>query len=138
MVLESQPVCLRQMLEACIDIVSQDLVAKGLEIAYLMDPRLMGTQVLGDSTRIRQVVTNLLTNAVNFTPKVGAARSAVNVWNYSHTNLKSENIKCVHGTVMSQTLSTKHQRMMCARGWHPCTDLPRLSTSHLHSLRSIK
>jgi signal transduction histidine kinase len=55
MVLESTPVDLRLTIEATIEMVAVDAVKKGLEIAYILDPRLRNRKVLGDAIRIRQV-----------------------------------------------------------------------------------
>jgi hypothetical protein len=55
MVLESQPVDVRDTVEASIDQVAADAVLKGLHMAYALDPRLAVGRVMGDGIRIRQV-----------------------------------------------------------------------------------
>jgi len=64
--LEAVPFNLRQCVVRSLDIVSQKAFEKGLELAYSVDgevPRV----VVGDSTRLRQVLLNLVNNAVKFT-----------------------------------------------------------------------
>jgi PAS domain S-box-containing protein len=67
MELESQPFELAQCVEEAIDLFSFPAAAKGIELAYVIDP-LVPTCILGDITRLRQILVNLLNNAVKFTP----------------------------------------------------------------------
>ncbi|KAK9819724.1 hypothetical protein WJX72_001676 [[Myrmecia] bisecta] len=69
MLLEAQPVDLRCTIEATVEMVAADAVKKGIEIAYSLDEQLLRRQVLGDAIRIRQVLANMLANAVKFTEK---------------------------------------------------------------------
>ncbi len=65
--LEEQPFKLRTCIEESLDLLAPKAAEKGLELAYLIDPRTPST-IVGDVTRLRQVLVNLLSNAVKFTP----------------------------------------------------------------------
>jgi GAF domain-containing protein/CheY-like chemotaxis protein/HPt (histidine-containing phosphotransfer) domain-containing protein/tetratricopeptide (TPR) repeat protein len=64
--LEHQPFDLREVIEGALDLVAARAFDKGLDLAYEMDENLP-TAITGDPTRLRQVLLNLLTNAVKFT-----------------------------------------------------------------------
>jgi PAS domain S-box-containing protein len=67
--IETRPVDLAPVLEAALDTVRSAAEAKGITLVTDFAPP--PEQVLGDSTRLQQVVWNLLTNAVKFTPQGG-------------------------------------------------------------------
>jgi signal transduction histidine kinase/ActR/RegA family two-component response regulator len=56
-------------LEAAVDSVRPSAEVKGIELRTILDPR--AGPVTGDPTRLQQIVWNLLTNAIKFTPKGG-------------------------------------------------------------------
>ena len=64
--LEWQTFDLRTCVEESLDLVATRAQEKGLELAYLFDPKLPG-HFVGDTARTRQVLVNLLSNAVKFT-----------------------------------------------------------------------
>ncbi len=59
---------LRHCIEESLDLVASQATAKGLNLAYLVDPGIPA-QIGQDSTRVRQILTNLLSNAVKFTER---------------------------------------------------------------------
>ncbi len=64
--LENQPFDLRQCIEESLDLVNQRAEEKKLEIGYQMQEDLPSFFV-GDVTRLRQILVNVLSNAVKFT-----------------------------------------------------------------------
>ena len=65
MELEEEPFELRGCLEEALDLFSYKCEEKGIELAYLADD--VPAFVAGDVTRVRQIVVNLVGNAVKFT-----------------------------------------------------------------------
>jgi PAS domain S-box-containing protein len=64
--LEEHPFSLRQCIEESLDLLSTRAAEKNLELAYLFEPQ-TPKAIVGDVTRLRQVLVNLLGNAVKFT-----------------------------------------------------------------------
>jgi signal transduction histidine kinase/CheY-like chemotaxis protein/2C-methyl-D-erythritol 2,4-cyclodiphosphate synthase len=64
--IEAQPFDLRECVESALDLVSARAIEKHVELAYLFEgdvPR----AIEGDVTRLRQIMLNLMSNAVKFT-----------------------------------------------------------------------
>ena len=66
MELELSPFDLRGCIESAFDLITEPAARKGLELAFLIDPA-VPDGISGDVTRLRQVMVNLLANAVKFT-----------------------------------------------------------------------
>jgi signal transduction histidine kinase/DNA-binding response OmpR family regulator len=66
MELEAQPFDLRDAVEGALDLVAVRAADKGLDLAYVISEETPAA-IVGDVTRLRQVLLNLLTNAVKFT-----------------------------------------------------------------------
>ncbi len=66
LVLERQPFNLAEVIEDVAALISSTAAEKGLELSVRIDPALP-ERFLGDAGRLRQIVTNLVANAVKFT-----------------------------------------------------------------------
>ncbi len=73
---EVVPVDLRALADSALDVVRETALAKGLHLSVLVAPEVPAA-CLGDPLRLRQILLNLLTNAIKFT---GQGQVAVRVW----------------------------------------------------------
>jgi PAS domain S-box-containing protein len=64
--LESHPFALREVIESSLDLLAPQAAAKALDLGYLLETD-GSTRLVGDSTRLRQILINFLSNAVKFT-----------------------------------------------------------------------
>jgi len=66
MELEEQAFDLRECAESALDLVAAKATEKGIDLAYMIDPGVPAV-IISDSTRLRQIFLNLLSNALKFT-----------------------------------------------------------------------
>lgn len=64
--LDYHPFSVRDCIEEAIDLLAQKAYGKGLELAYIMEPPIP-EEYIGDISRLRQILVNLLNNAIKFT-----------------------------------------------------------------------
>lgn len=79
--LEYMPFDLRQAIERSLDLALPKANEQGLNLAYFMDAN-VPNEVIGDFTRLQQILVNLLGNAVKFTSKgevlIGVSATEIN------------------------------------------------------------
>jgi len=66
--LEEHPFFLHKIIEETYDLLTFKAQEKDLDLLYIIDPD-VPTEVVGDMTRLRQIVVNLVGNAIKFTDK---------------------------------------------------------------------
>ncbi|HAA32979.1 MAG TPA: hybrid sensor histidine kinase/response regulator, partial [Cyanobacteria bacterium UBA8553] len=66
--LENHSFNLRTCVEEALDLLAFKAAEKDIELAYVIHPQTPNT-IVGDITRLRQILVNLIGNAVKFTPK---------------------------------------------------------------------
>jgi len=67
LVLDETPVNLRELVNDTIDMMQPLILDKPVSISHVIDAHVPAS-ILGDSLRLRQILSNLLSNAVKFTP----------------------------------------------------------------------
>ncbi|MBR9997455.1 MAG: response regulator, partial [Cyclobacteriaceae bacterium] len=67
MKIEKTPFDVSKLLEETADSFRSDIDMKGLKLYLNIDNQLMGRQIMGDPYRIRQILNNLISNAIKFT-----------------------------------------------------------------------
>ncbi len=74
--LDKQPFSIKFCIQDSLGLVMEEAAAKHLQLSYGIDPRIP-EYIVGDRTRVQQILVNLISNAVKFTNE-GAVR--VSIW----------------------------------------------------------
>ncbi|HRJ76122.1 MAG TPA: response regulator, partial [Anaerolineales bacterium] len=151
--IENRPLDLRECVESALDLVSTKAVEKSIDIAYLFDGD-VPSAIMGDSTRLRQVITNLLSNAVKFTEKgevvltvssqqngkdvgltfsvrdtgIGISKEGMNRLFQSFSQADSSTTRKYGGTGLGLAISKKLSEMMGGTMWAKSDGLGKGST----------
>lgn len=64
--LENTPFDLRSVIEGAFDLLTNKAVEKNMDLLYMFEPN-VPTGIIGDVTRLRQIIVNLVNNAIKFT-----------------------------------------------------------------------
>jgi CheY-like chemotaxis protein len=70
LVLESRPFSIEDCVQSVVELLAPRATEKRIELAWAIDPALPAT-VIADGVRVRQIVTNLVGNAIKFTHEGG-------------------------------------------------------------------
>ncbi|HEX7151626.1 MAG TPA: GAF domain-containing protein [Thermoanaerobaculia bacterium] len=73
--IDPKPVDIRQIADAALTTVRPAATAKGVTIETVLAPEV--PSIAGDSNRLQQVIWNLLSNGIKFTPRGGTVRLAI-------------------------------------------------------------
>ena len=68
--LNSVPLAIDECVQGLVELLAPKAYEKGIEIAWAVDPA-VPRQLMGDEVRVRQIVTNLVGNAIKFTDSGG-------------------------------------------------------------------
>ncbi|OGB21342.1 MAG: hypothetical protein A3I66_04590 [Burkholderiales bacterium RIFCSPLOWO2_02_FULL_57_36] len=64
--IERHPFDIRRCVEEALDLLASSASEKGIDLAYMMDESVPAT-IMADATRLRQILVNLVSNAIKFT-----------------------------------------------------------------------
>lgn len=70
LVIDQSPFSLADCVQSSVELMAPRAFEKNIELAWIMDPDLSG-EVIGDEVRVRQVLLNLISNAIKFTDDGG-------------------------------------------------------------------
>ncbi len=106
--LECQPFDVRECVESALGLVAGQAAARGLELGCWIEPR-VPAGIAGDEARLRQIVLNLLSNALKFTER---GEVVVNLTvDEALQELREEGAACLHFTVRDTGLGIPPDRM---------------------------
>ncbi len=107
MELESQPFDLYECVESAIDLLAPRTSSKNLELAYYIDEG-VPSAIIGDVTRLRQILVNLISNAIKFTEQ---GEVVVSVSILDSIGPSSEPLYRLHFTVQDTGIGIPEDRL---------------------------
>jgi signal transduction histidine kinase/DNA-binding response OmpR family regulator len=112
--LERYPLDLRACIESALDLMAPRAAEKGLELIYQMDEA-TPAGIVGDVTRLRQVLVNLMSNAIKFTEQgevmVSVTSEEVAVRSAGRRSRKAQNTHQLHFSVRDTGMGIAPERM---------------------------
>ena len=118
--LEAQPFDLREGVEAALDLVAARAAEKGLDLAYSISDD-TPPAIVGDVTRLRQILLNLLSNALKFT-EAGEVVLAVTATAKLVRSMRSRSVRVVQR--IGSTLLMRKGSMMVRGMRGTCNPAP--------------
>ena len=111
--LKSAPLAISECVQGVVELLAPKAYEKGIDIAWAIDPRLP-ILLLGDEVRLRQILTNLLGNAIKFTDKGGVlvtvARAPANGNGNGESAVESEDVR-IAVTVEDTGIGIHHEAL---------------------------
>jgi PAS domain S-box-containing protein len=104
--LENIPISLRDCVESAMDLMARPAAKKGLDLLISIEPD-VPEAIYGDSTRISQIVSNLISNAVKFTEKGEVLVSISN----TTKNIDGHNEQRIHFAVSDTGIGIPEDRL---------------------------
>ena len=141
--LENQPFVLEQCIEEALDLLTEKAAEKGLDLAYIIHES-APHRIMGDVARLRQIMVNLVGNAVKFTPRgevvvtvssnsisedrfelhfavrdtgIGIPRDKLDLLFRSFSQVDSSTARNYGGTGLGLAISRRLSEMMGGRMW---------------------
>ncbi len=110
--LENRPIDLRTCVESALDLLGHRARSKGLDLGCLIDGHIPAA-IVGDSTRLRQILVNLIGNAIKFTEKgeVTLILDAGSADALSHVDGSQEREVELHFTVRDTGIGVPPEKM---------------------------
>jgi PAS domain S-box-containing protein len=90
--LKSAPLALGECVQGVVELLAPKAYEKGIDMAWAIDPRLPSL-LLGDEVRLRQILTNLLGNAIKFTDRGGVLVTVARAPNGAEAESVSDGVR---------------------------------------------
>ena len=126
MELDSRPFDLRTRIEETLDVLSAKAAEKNIDLVYQVDNGIMET-LEGDSLRLRQVLVNLVSNAIKFTEK-GEVFLHVELLSTQATDTPDSSLLHLHFSVRDTGIGIRPEKL--ARLFKPFVQAEKSTARH--------